>query len=298
MKYNYVTNTKNLFENLNISSNYLKKSQKQKLKKQGYLIFENSKFLKQNLGKLRKAVDTIKKKEGINGGWEGKEKYYKKGKLFERGAFRYGNLIEKNKIFAELITIPEILASAREVVQDELKICGLNYREPLKNDGFQKIHVDWKPRKNKKEKFAGIVCMIYLDKTSKKNGSTRIIPGSHKKLGWPSKHIDINKINNKEIRPSIKAGGIMILNLNLWHAGSKNFKGLKRRTIMINIKSREFPQLLNYKKYLSKKTINKLNGEQKYLLAVRDNDKKQKENSVGVGKYYKKNFHFSKNLNH
>ena len=62
MKYNYVTNTKNLFENLNISSNYLKKSQKQKLKKQGYLIFENSKFLKQNLGKLRKAVNTIKKK--------------------------------------------------------------------------------------------------------------------------------------------------------------------------------------------------------------------------------------------
>ena len=89
----------------------------------------------------------------------------------------------------------------------------------------------------------------------------------------------------------------MVLNLNLWHAGSNNLKGLKRRTIMINIKSRDFPQLLNYKKYLSKKTINKLNSEQKYLLAVRDKDKKQRENSVGVGKYYKKNFHFSKNLN-
>ena len=39
MKNNYVENTKNLFENLNITSNYLKKNQKQKLKKQGYLIF-------------------------------------------------------------------------------------------------------------------------------------------------------------------------------------------------------------------------------------------------------------------
>lgn len=295
MKHNNVSDTKKLFEKLNIASDYLKKNQKKKLKEQGYLIFEDTKFLKKNLGKLRKAVDLLKKKEGINGGWEGKEKYFKKGKLFERGAYRFGNLIEKNKIFADLITIPEILASAKEVIQDNLKVCGLNYREPLKDDGFQKIHVDWKPRKSIKEKFAGIVCMIYLDKTSKKNGSTRIIPGSHKKLGWPSKYIDIDKVHKKEIRPTIKAGGIMVLNLNLWHAGSKNLTGSKRRTIMINIKSRDFPQLLNYKKYLSKKTLKKLNSEQKYLLAVRANDKKQKENSVGVGKYYKKNFHFPKN---
>ena len=63
---------------------------------------------------------------------------------------------------------------------------------------------------------------------------------------------------------------------------------------MLNIKRRNLPQLLNYKKYLSDKTKKKLNEIQKYLLAVRNCDKTQKENSIGVGKYYKKDFHLKK----
>ena len=109
------------------------------------------------------------------------------------------NLIEKNKIFAGLMTIPEILLCAKEVVKDDIKVCGLNYREPVKGAGEQEIHMDWKPRKNKKESYAGIVCMIYLDKSTTKNGSTRLVPKSHKKLGWPSKHINIFKKSRKEI---------------------------------------------------------------------------------------------------
>ena len=37
-----------------------------------------------------------------------------------------------------------------------------------------------------------------------------------------------------------------------------------------------------------------LNNSQKYLLAVRKNDKLQKANSVGVGKYYKGDFYLKK----
>ena len=33
---------------------------------------------------------------------------------------------------------------------------------------------------------------------------------------------------------------------------------------------------------------------QKYLLAIRNSDKTQKEDSVGVGKYYKKDFYSKK----
>ena len=167
------------------------------------------------------------KKEGFLGGWDGKEKFYKKGKMFEPGTNRLGNLIEKNKIFAGLITIPEILLCAKEVIKSDIKVCGLNYREPIKGDGEQKIHMDWKPRTNKQDKYAGIVCMIYLDQSTQKNGSTRLIPKSHKKIGWPSDHIDIYKKNKNEIRPNIKAGGIIVLNLNLWHAGSTNVSGKK-----------------------------------------------------------------------
>ena len=250
---NFIINSfQDIFNKYKIKENILTKKQKNNLKKDGYLVLKPTKFIKKNLKKLRSEIDKLILKEGHSGGWEGKEEFYKKGKFFEPGTNRLGNLIEKNKIFAGLIDMPEILMCAKEVIKDDIKVCGLNYREPILGEGEQKIHMDWKPRKDKKEQYAGIVSMIYLDKSTKKNGSTRIIPKSHKKLGWPSDHINIFKKHKSEIRPVVEAGGIIVINLNLWHAGSINISGKKRRMIMLNIKRRNLPQLLNYKKYLKK----------------------------------------------
>jgi len=202
-------------------------------------------------------------------------------------------LIEKNLIFSELIQIKEVLFFAKEVIKGEIKVCGLNYREPLKGVGLQKLHMDWKPREKNNDSYSGIVAMFYFDNTNKDNGSTRIIPKSHKFTGWPENYIDISKKQKNEVSPKMKAGDIIILNLNLWHAGSNNKTGKRRRMIMLNIKERSFPQLLNYKKYLSEKTKKRLNNVKKYLLSIRRHDKKQKENSIGVGKFYKKDFYIN-----
>ena len=97
--------------------------------------------------------------------------------------------------------------------------------------------------------------------------------------------------------PTLDVGDILIINLNLWHAGSTNKNGKRRRMIMLNIKRRDLPQLLNYQKFLSRDTKSKLSPAHKYLLAIRNNDKKQKSDSIGVGKYYKKDFQIN-NLQH
>ena len=34
---------------------------------------------------------------------------------------------------------------------------------------------------------------IFPDNTKIQNGAMRIVPGTHKKLGWPDDHININK---------------------------------------------------------------------------------------------------------
>ena len=87
-------------------------------------------------GKVLKKLNTISKefikKERTKGGWEGKEKYYKNGKEFDPGNNRLGNLIDKNKLFKELIKIPEILVAANTVIQSKFKVCGLNLRDPKK----------------------------------------------------------------------------------------------------------------------------------------------------------------------
>ncbi len=284
------SDTLELFDDLQISKKTLSNSQKKFLDENGYLIIPSERYMKKNLDRINSIVNKLILLEGEKGGWEGKEEHYKRGKKFEDGTNRLGNLIEKHKCFRDLILIPEILSAAYEVIKSDIKVAGFNLRNPLKGSGSQKLHIDWKPRLFDADPFYGIVCFIYLDDANQENGSLRLIPGSHKKLGWPDEHIDINLRHKDEIRLNVKAGTIVIANLNLWHAGGDNINGKPRKMAMLNIKRRDQPQLLNYKKYLTKNTKKLLNAKQSYLLAVRTNDFNQEENSVGVGKFYREKY--------
>lgn len=241
----------------------------------GFIIIEKSNYMLKNLVKLKKKSADLIKQEKDKGGWEGKEEYFKKGKKFESGADRLGGLVSKGKEFLGLIKIPEILDAAQHVTKSEIKICGLNLRNPTKNLGNQSIHIDGFARNNPNDEYAGIVAFIFLDDTKIENGAMRIIPKSHKKLGWPDDHIDIHKKLKNEKRLILKAGSIVVANLNIWHAGATNYTGELRRVIMLNIKERSYDQLLNYKKYLSSEFKKKLSDEEKYLLAVRSDDPNQ-----------------------
>ena len=285
-----IKNTEDLFKKLDIDQKTLSNEQKKFIADNGYLIIPPSKFIKENLSLLQNITSDLIIKEGDKGGWEGKEQYYKKGKYFETNADRLGNLIEKDIIFGKLILIPEILAAAYEVIQTDIKVGGLNFRNPHKGHGEQAIHIDGRPRKNLSDSFAGVVVYIYLDESKIENGATRVIPGTHKKLGWPDYHINTNVRHKDEVRTSLPAGSAVVLNLNTWHAGAKNISGEARKTIFVQIKRREEGQLLNNKKFLSKKTKEKLNEEQKYLLGIRDTDPTQTEDSVSVGATYTEEF--------
>ena len=252
MKMQNIKDTDHLFKTLKIQKNYLTNNQKLSLQKKGYVIFPPSKLLKKKIRRLNKVTKSLIKKEKDKGGWEGKEKHYKKGKKFEDGANRLGNLINKDKVFSDLILLPEILASAHEVIQGDIKVGGVDLRNPLKGKGFQRLHIDWLPRKKKIDKYIGVVCFIFLDDANKKNGPLRIVPGSHKIMGWPDDKIDILKKHSKEVKIFAKAGSICVMNLNLWHGGSNNISGKPRKAILIDIRRRDQPQLLNFKKYLNK----------------------------------------------
>ena len=88
----------------------------------------------------------------------------------------------------------------------------------------------------------------------------------------------------------LKKGSIIIINGNLWHGGTGNISGKKRRIILIDIRNRILPQLLNQKKYLSSKVKNSLTDFQKYLLGVREIDTTQKQKSYGSGHAYREKY--------
>ncbi len=283
-----IKNTDHLFKVLKIRKNFLKINQKKFLEKNGYLLFQPSKHLRGKIKKLRIISQKLIDKEKDKGGWEGKEKHYKKGKNFEKGANRLGNLINKNRIFRDLILLPEILSSASEVIQDDIKVGGVDLRSPLKGKGFQRLHIDWLPRRKKSDRFIGVVCFIFLDDTNKKNGPLRVVPGSHKQIGWPDENVNVYKFHKKERKIFAKAGSICVMNLNLWHGGSNNLSGKPRKAILIDIRRRDQPQLLNFKKYISVKNKKLLSEKHKYLLSIRNIDKNQKNDSFGPGDAYRK----------
>jgi len=276
-----IDSTPSLLKKINVKNIELDLKHKKDLDDLGYCVFDNIPEIHSNLKKLNEEANKLIKQEGSLGGWEGKMQHYKPGKKFEDGADRLGALVDKSDVFRKLILIPELLLSAYYVVKEDIKLCGFNLRNPHKGRGEQNIHIDGFARKNLNDPFAGIVAFLYLDDSNLDNGAMRIIPGTHNKIGYPDDHIDITKKNVNEKRLIVKAGTLVVANLNLWHAGAKNLNGKSRKVIMINIKKRSYDQLLNYKKFLSKNVKDKLTEEQKYILAVRDVDKDQLVDSGG-----------------
>ena len=291
-----INNINDILKQKNYSAFKVAPEQKKFLKKNGYLIIENNKSFWKSLGKyinpkkIKKILENLQKKEGIYAGSEGKEKIVRKNKRpIEEGAIRVSNLINKNKVFRNIAKHPLIVNYLHEILKDEIKLSCMYFREPVTNKGGQEIHIDWFPRQNQFDKYGEAIAIIYLDDSNQSNGSTKLVPGSHKLISYPAKYINPKiKKYKKEININVKSGSILIFNSNIWHRGGINKNGKRRRAIFIDYRRRKFKQLLNSKKYFSKKIINKLNDTEKYLFAVRKKDKIQKEDSFGPGNEYRR----------
>ena len=107
-----------------------------------------------------------------------------------------------------------------------IKIGAVDFRDPLIGTGKQTLHIDWLPRKKRNDAYQSVLVQIILDDTNKTNGPLRVVPGTHKKLGWPDDYIkDVNKTHKNEKLVFLKKGSIIIINGNLWHGGTGNISG-------------------------------------------------------------------------
>ena len=78
-----INNIQDLFKRLKISEDALSLEQKKFLEKNSYLKITPTNYLKKNLKILNDITSQLILNEGHKGGWEGKEKYYKKDRPFE-----------------------------------------------------------------------------------------------------------------------------------------------------------------------------------------------------------------------
>lgn len=260
------------------------------LSKNGYCLIKPEKnfweWIDSSPKKIRKIIDKLLKSEGLKAGSEGKEEFtIKKNRLLEPGTNRLSNLLNKDQVFRKISTYPLFIFFAKEIIKNEFKISAVEFREPKKNYNEQALHIDWLPRKKRSDNFEMLLFFLYLDDSNSKNGATKLVPKSHRKIYYPEFYGNVFKKFKNEITVNAKKGDILVLNANTWHRGGSNINGAKRGLLNIEYRNRKIDQLLNLKKYLSKKTKTKLTNYEKYLYAVRDKDKNQKSDSFGPGKH-------------
>ena len=256
----------------------------------GYCIIPSSQLILDNISKFREIIDTLMIKESWRGGWEGKEQYMKYKKKFNKGANRLANLFNKDRLFLKLLSEKNLLKILYGLFGNDMKIGALDMREPLPETGWQELHIDWLPKKNSEAPIQNVVCFIFLDNANKENGSIRIVPKTHKKIGWIDDYQKDKSSHPDEIYLDVNEGSIVLMDANIWHSGTTNHAGTRRRVLYMDVRRRSIPQLLNQRIYLDENTQNSLSLIEKFLLGVGENDEIYEERVFAVGDFYRKHF--------
>ena len=275
-----------VFEKQHIKINSEAENLKKKFNENGYCIIEKSEL---PVEKFAEVIDFLLEKEAWRGGWEGKEEYMKYGKNFQPGAYRLGNLFNKDELFFELITNEEVLNVILAILGDDAKIGALDMREPKKGIGQQDLHMDWIPKKES-DTTENIVIMIFLDDADENNGHLRVVPKTHKLKGWIEENTKEKTKHKDEIFLDVKKSSIVFMDANLWHSGTTNKTGQRRRVLFMDIRRRNIPQLLNQRIYLDEVIQSKLTDVQKYLLGLGENDSIFEDRVFTAGNVYRKEF--------
>lgn len=280
-----------VLKNLGCSHNSLSLEALNSLDENGYFLIKQNKniikYLGQDLEYMRNRVDELIEQEGEHAGYEGREEYYKKGKFFEPIALRLGNLLNKDRVFINFVMLPDLLWSAYHVIKRDLMLSSCNFREPLKGSGQQRLHIDWEPILEQSKEYESIIAMMYLDDSTKENGAIKIIPKTHKLIGYPDEYCNPYLEHKDSLIIEAEAGSILVINGNVWHRGSENVSGKRRRIINATYRLRDLKQGLNQKIYIDDKIKKTLNDQEKYILKIREIDFTQKEKIYGPGEKYR-----------
>ena len=205
--------------------------------------------------------------EGEHAGAELQEsKYIRHPK--EEGADRLADLVNKGMIFDIFYTHPRVLAGIEAVLGQHYKFSSLNYRAAKPGKGLQKLHVDWK---NTVVSGSYKVCnsIWLLDDFTEYNGATRIVPKTHK-LGILPEEAMANPAEKHpdEIRIIAPAGSVFIFNSHVWHGGTTNQTTHDRRSIHSYFCTRDQPQQIDQKKYITPETLLRIGEKGRYILDV------------------------------
>ena len=212
------------------------------------------------LDRLRQAFEELVEQEGEEAGVEVAQM---------KGVRRLADLVNKGEVFDAVYLQPALLTAALHIFQRPFKLHSLNGHDPMANDGLQTLHADGGQPATPEGPFRVVNSMWMLDDFTEENGATRIIPGSHRKLGKIDDYIEDRMADHPEqIHLQGAAGSVAVFNGSIWHSSYINRSGRLRRTLHCAFIAREFDQQTNQREYLRPETNKRLSPLARYILDV------------------------------
>ena len=231
---------------------------RRQLDEQGYLVLPGL-MSPELLERVRTRVEELFAEEGEQAGSEFKT---------EPGARRLANLVNKGRVFEEVILTPEVLAAMQHVLGERFKLSSLNVRSA---DPFspcdQPLHADSGAIADERGYW---VCnsVWMLDDFTPENGATRMVPGSHRWNRLPAQ--GMYEAHPEQQLVTGKAGDVVIMNAHMWHGGTANRTAHPRRAMHVYYTRWDKPQQQWQRKWLSEQVQAGLPAEARTILALDD----------------------------
>lgn len=241
-----------------LSMGLLSVTQRRQLAQEGWLALPGL-MSPELLERLRRRVDELFEEEGPNAGSEFK---------LEPGARRLANLVNKGRVFEEVILTPAVLECMTQVLGPRFKLSSLNVRSAEPGDELgQPLHADSGAIADERGYWvANSVWM--LDDFTPENGATRFVPGSHRWGRLP--HPDFYERHPEEQLLTGKAGTVVVMNAHMWHGGTPNRSAAPRRAMHVYYTRWDKPQQQYQKGLLDARVQARLSGAAREILALDD----------------------------
>ncbi len=144
-----------------------------------------------------------------------------------RGAGWRHSLLDLDPLVQAVCRQPAVLGVVGGLIGERFFLAQVEGREPLEGGGHQMLHRDL----SAKRPGDTVNAIAFFDDYGPANGSTRIVPGSHRPA-QDEPPFDLTD-ESKSVQLSGSGGDILIFDADLVHGGSLNPTGARRRSILI-----------------------------------------------------------------
>lgn len=156
-------------------------------------------------------------------------------------AVRISNLWDRDEIFRETLTCPEVLEPLQSLLGPNIELIKNRHNHAtlrLSDDGTDYLHRDvlqWSR--------TIVTVIFYLVETTVENGCTFVIPGTHLLPGFPSNRLETDEkviqsgILDQTVPVPMPAGGMLAIDSTVIHGAGRNFTSEDRMSMTVGYHS-------------------------------------------------------------